>query len=122
MSGYSPAALAGADPELLVADTVVRPDRDLADLPLGAVDASVIAIAERLNEAHVATLDRRHVTRGRPCPRHPRVHAPPLIWGRPGALTLYRCRWRHRALSSQLSRPGAAATSAAHQANLNTTG
>lgn len=30
------------------------------DLPLGAVDASVIAIAERLNTADIATLDRRH--------------------------------------------------------------
>ncbi len=31
-----------------------------ADLPLGAVDASVVAIAERLGIAEVATLDRRH--------------------------------------------------------------
>lgn len=37
-----------------------------ASLPLGAVDASVIAIAERLNVAEVATLDRRHVTVVRP--------------------------------------------------------
>ncbi|MFI7617693.1 type II toxin-antitoxin system VapC family toxin [Nonomuraea terrae] len=37
-----------------------------ANLPLGAVDASVIAIAERLNIAEVATLDRRHFTVVRP--------------------------------------------------------
>ncbi|MGH3821475.1 MAG: type II toxin-antitoxin system VapC family toxin [Pseudonocardiaceae bacterium] len=30
------------------------------DLPRGGVDASVIAIAERLNAADIATLDRRH--------------------------------------------------------------
>lgn len=34
--------------------------RQYADLPLGAVDASVIAIAERLDVSQVATLDRRH--------------------------------------------------------------
>lgn len=34
--------------------------RSYADLPLGAVDASVIAVAERLNLTDVATLDRRH--------------------------------------------------------------
>lgn len=37
-----------------------------ADLPLGAVDASVIALAERLGIAEVATLDRRHFTVVRP--------------------------------------------------------
>lgn len=37
-----------------------------ASLPLGAVDASVIAISERLNIAEVATLDRRHFTVVRP--------------------------------------------------------
>ena len=36
------------------------------DLPLGGTDASVIAIAERLNEMRVATLDRRHFTVVRP--------------------------------------------------------
>lgn len=30
------------------------------DLPLGAVDASVIAAAERLHISEIATLDRRH--------------------------------------------------------------
>ncbi|GIH67591.1 type II toxin-antitoxin system VapC family toxin [Microbispora siamensis] len=37
-----------------------------ASLPLGAVDASVIAIAERLGVTEVATLDRRHFTVVRP--------------------------------------------------------
>jgi uncharacterized protein len=36
------------------------------DLPLGTVDASVIALAERLNVSAVATLDRRHFTVVRP--------------------------------------------------------
>jgi predicted nucleic acid-binding protein len=42
---------------------LVRAD---ADLPLGAVDASVIAVAERLKLTDVATLDRRHFTVVRP--------------------------------------------------------
>lgn len=33
-----------------------------ADLPLGTTDASIIALAERLNVTEVATLDRRHFT------------------------------------------------------------
>ncbi|MFI7109214.1 type II toxin-antitoxin system VapC family toxin [Nonomuraea sp. NPDC050227] len=41
-----------------------------ASLPLGAVDASVIAIAERLNTPEVATLDRRHFTVVRPHHTH----------------------------------------------------
>src|SRR5258708_11819570 len=40
--------------------------RAYADLPLGAVDASVIAIAARLKLTDVATLDRRHFTVVRP--------------------------------------------------------
>ncbi len=40
--------------------------RAYADLPLGAVDASVIAIAERLTLTDVATLDRHHFTVVRP--------------------------------------------------------
>ena len=36
------------------------------DLPLGAVDASVIAAAERLNAKVVATFDRRHFSVVRP--------------------------------------------------------
>lgn len=37
-----------------------------ADLRLGLVDASVIALAERLNIHQVATIDRRHFTAVRP--------------------------------------------------------
>jgi predicted nucleic acid-binding protein len=37
-----------------------------ADLPLGAVDASVVAIAERLGVKEIATLDRRHFSVVRP--------------------------------------------------------
>ncbi|MGW4423423.1 type II toxin-antitoxin system VapC family toxin [Streptosporangium sp. NPDC004631] len=37
-----------------------------ANLPLGAVDASVIAVAERLGLTEAATLDRRHFTVVRP--------------------------------------------------------
>lgn len=37
-----------------------------SSLPLGAADASVIAVAERLKVTEVATLDRRHFTVVRP--------------------------------------------------------
>ena len=37
-----------------------------ANLPLGAVDASVVAIAERLGTTEIATLDRRHFAVVRP--------------------------------------------------------
>jgi uncharacterized protein len=40
--------------------------RSHADLPLGAVDASVVAIAERLGVRRVATLDRRDFSVVRP--------------------------------------------------------
>lgn len=40
--------------------------RTYADFPLGAVDASVVAVAERLNLTRVATLDRRHFPAVRP--------------------------------------------------------
>ena len=40
------------------------------DLPLGTVDASVVAAAERLHVTQIATLDRRHFTVVRP------AHAP----------------------------------------------
>ena len=36
------------------------------DLPLGTVDASVIAAAERLTVNHIATTDRRHFSIVRP--------------------------------------------------------
>jgi predicted nucleic acid-binding protein len=41
------------------------------DLPLGTVDASVIAAAERLDVTEVAMLDRRHFSVVRPRPRLP---------------------------------------------------
>jgi len=41
-----------------------------ADLPLGYVDATVVAVAERLGEKRIATLDRRHF--GIVKPRHVR--------------------------------------------------
>jgi predicted nucleic acid-binding protein len=44
--------------------------RTYADLPLGAVDASVLAVAERLKLTDVATLDRRHFTILRPSHTH----------------------------------------------------
>lgn len=37
-----------------------------ADLPLGLVDASVVALAERLGVQEIATLDRRHFSVVRP--------------------------------------------------------
>jgi predicted nucleic acid-binding protein len=37
-----------------------------ASLPLGGTDACVVAVAERLNIAEVATLDRRHFSVVRP--------------------------------------------------------
>jgi uncharacterized protein len=46
---------------------------EYADLPLGTTDASVIALAERLGVADVATLDRRHFSIVRP------RHVPALV-------------------------------------------
>jgi len=43
------------------------------DLPLGTVDASVVALAERLSIEVIATLDRRHFTVVRP--KHVRAFA-----------------------------------------------
>lgn len=40
--------------------------QEYADLPLGGTDASVVALAERLDTATVITLDRRHFTVVRP--------------------------------------------------------
>jgi uncharacterized protein len=40
--------------------------RRYADFPLGAVDASVVALAERLDLREVITLDRRHFSAVRP--------------------------------------------------------
>jgi uncharacterized protein len=40
--------------------------RTYADFPLGAADASVVAIAERLDSVRIATLDHRHFRAVRP--------------------------------------------------------
>lgn len=37
-----------------------------ADLPLGGTDASVVALAERLSQTNIATLDQRHFAVVRP--------------------------------------------------------
>jgi predicted nucleic acid-binding protein len=47
-------------------DRMVELVEKYADFPLGAVDASVIAIAERLGADAIATLDRRHFMVVRP--------------------------------------------------------
>lgn len=70
----------GVDPEVrfsgdlaagnLIVEPVAAPDwmriaelvAKYGDLPLGTVDASVIAAAERLGTNDIATLDRRHFT------------------------------------------------------------
>jgi uncharacterized protein len=58
---FTPVELTAAD-YVRMADLVVR----YASLPLGTTDASVIAVAERLELTEVATLDRRHFTVVRP--------------------------------------------------------
>lgn len=40
--------------------------RDYSDLEVGVVDSSILALVERLGEAKVATLDRRHFATMRP--------------------------------------------------------
>lgn len=47
---------------LRIAELVAR----YRDLPLGTVDASVVATAERLGVTEIATVDRRHFTVVRP--------------------------------------------------------
>jgi uncharacterized protein len=56
-----------AEDWLRMAELVLR----YKDLPLGTVDASVVAVAERLAISEVATLDRRHFMVVRP--RHTKV-------------------------------------------------
>jgi predicted nucleic acid-binding protein len=56
---FEPFAAADLDRMAELMDTYV-------DLPLGTVDAAVIATAERLGVATIATLDRRHFTVVRP--------------------------------------------------------
>lgn len=52
----------GAGDWLRIAELVSR----YRDLPLGTVDASVVAAAERLDVREIATLDRRHFSVVRP--------------------------------------------------------
>jgi predicted nucleic acid-binding protein len=54
--------------DLVVADLLRMSElvATYADMPLGAVDASVVAIAERLDVTSIATLDRRHFSVVRP--------------------------------------------------------
>ncbi|MFF3062565.1 PIN domain-containing protein [Streptomyces sp. NPDC057909] len=40
--------------------------RQYADMPLGGTDASVIAVAKRVNTLRIATIDKRHFTVIRP--------------------------------------------------------
>ena len=56
-----PEAVAAAD-WLRIAELVAT----YRDLPLGTVDASIVAAAERLKARNIATLDRRHFTVVRP--------------------------------------------------------
>jgi predicted nucleic acid-binding protein len=68
--------------EQVGSDDLVRAaelERKYADLTLGLVDASVIAVCERLGERKLATLDHRHfgVVRPRHCDRLQLLPAPP---------------------------------------------
>jgi predicted nucleic acid-binding protein len=58
---FSVAPVAAAD-WMRVAELVAR----YRDLPLGTVDASVVATAERLGIKEIATVDRRHFSVVRP--------------------------------------------------------
>lgn len=49
--------------------------RTYADFPLGAADASVVAVAERLGATRIATLDHRHFRALRPALRRLRIAA-----------------------------------------------
>ncbi|MFC5265848.1 hypothetical protein ACFPJ1_27360 [Kribbella qitaiheensis] len=47
-------------------DSIAELISKYADLPLGLVDASVVALAEQLGVQEIATLDRRHFSVVRP--------------------------------------------------------
>jgi predicted nucleic acid-binding protein len=47
-------------------DRIIELVRRYADFPLGTVDASVVAVAERLGVSQLATLDRAHFSAVRP--------------------------------------------------------
>jgi predicted nucleic acid-binding protein len=61
--------LAGLEVESPISDDwdrIAELVEEYADLPLGGTDASVVALAERLDASVVITLDRRHFTVVRP--------------------------------------------------------
>jgi predicted nucleic acid-binding protein len=61
--------LAGLDIESPSPDDMTRAARlveDYADFPLGGTDASIVALAERLEAPVIITLDRRHFAAVRP--------------------------------------------------------
>jgi hypothetical protein len=60
---------------LRIAELVAR----YRDFPLGMVDASVVACAERHGATQVATLDRRHFGAVRPAHRESFVLLPPVL-------------------------------------------
>jgi uncharacterized protein len=55
-----------ADPTHDDLERCLEIQRDYADLEVGVVDASVMALVERLGEPKLATLDRRHFATMRP--------------------------------------------------------
>ena len=91
---YAIQKLGGTDQELLFLRAFAEGDLILVDLvpsdltrimelvdtyrdfPLGTTDASVIAIAERLNVAEVATLDHRHFPNVQPRHSHAFIGSP----------------------------------------------
>lgn len=70
LEGVVEGALEVADLDLEDYERIAELCRRYGDLPLGLVDAAVIAVAERLAERTIATLDRRHFSVVRP--RHTR--------------------------------------------------
>lgn len=65
--------LAGLDLEAPTTEDFVRMAElvdEYADLPLGGTDASIVALAERLDAPTVVTLDHRHFGAVRPRHRH----------------------------------------------------
>ena len=61
LEGIAAAALDVLDLEPADHRRVAALCRRYADLPLDQVDASLIALAERFGQRHVASLDRRHI-------------------------------------------------------------
>ena len=66
LRSFSEGSFTLAHPTLSYIDRMASLIETYADLPLGSVDASLIAMAERLGVTEIATLDRRHFTVVRP--------------------------------------------------------